>query len=352
MLQRFRAIVVVTAMGAGALAMTPAASASQTSPGPDISKVGVNPNPVVVDSSSGATATFGFEAGATNAKVVLTSPSGNSTDVAATNGGSNKWSAQYKFTREDHKAGDWKYKVVATSAVGTSTSSTYEVKVRHVYDTRIVDFNASPENVRKGGTLTATGALQINWGKAWEGWSGQSVDISFREKGSDLYKKVATTTSGHNGWFKAHVKTWSSGYWRAEFNGKEGAHKSVSDADRIDVSRPAPPPEPEPEPADTRIVKFNASPEPVRYGRYVRLVGTLQVDDEWGWDGYRGKVEVHFKPYGSSKWRYVKSAWSTGSGKVRTSTRAYKSGTWRFYFDGDSDTFDSRSKGDYVKVRR
>ncbi|SDG05860.1 hypothetical protein SAMN05421505_101256 [Sinosporangium album] len=352
MLQRFRAVVVVTAMGAGALAVTPAASAG-TSSGPDISKIGVSPNPVVVDSSNGTTATFSFEAGATNAKVVLTAPGAkDGTDVVATNDGT-KWKAQYKFTRA-HKPGEWNFRVHATSVVGTKVSDSVPFNVRNVYDTRAVDFNASPEDVSQGDTLTLTGRLQIDWGSGWKGYGrGQKVNLTFREKGTDAYRYVTSTVTGTDGWFKARARTWSTGWWRAEFDGNSEAHKAVSDTDRIDVSR-APEPEPEPEErVDSRLIRFNASPEPVRKGRNIKLTAKLQIDDDWGWDGYRARVKVEFKPAGSSRYRYVKTTnLSNGDGDVRTYVRAYTSGRWRVRFAGDSDAYGSTSKSDYVRVKR
>ncbi|WP_326823924.1 hypothetical protein [Streptosporangium sp. NBC_01756] len=352
MLQRTRAIVVAVAMGAGALALAPSATAATgTSADPVISNVEINPSPVVVTGSP-VNAKFSFTTKAAGkAELQVKAPgvsAWTSLDLKPSpHGVETRWTASKSFDAKS-TTGQWSFLAIAHSGDGKedSTRGKFGVELRKALDTKIVDFDASPDDVTRGHTLKVSGRLLRDAG-SWRDYYGQSVTITFRERGTDAYRHVAKVRTGRGGWFATGVKAEATGWWRAEFDGHGGAKGSVSDTDQVTVRDP----EPEPERADSRVIKFNASPEPVRYGRYLKFTGKLQVDDS-GWEGHRAKVALYFKAKGSHKWGYVKTTWSNGSGNLYTKAKGYRSGYWKFVFRGDGDYYGDSSGSDYVRVYR
>ncbi|MGW3347547.1 hypothetical protein ACWDA3_29975 [Nonomuraea rubra] len=444
MLQRIRVAALALVLGvSGTIALaTPAASAAPT---PTITKVELSPAAPVVVFDSDVSVTFTFTTtNATTAALKLNGDTVNVTSTAVTGG--LKWTGTKSFG--PGAAGKWNYAATATGDGGSVTQSGSFDVVRAL-TTTFGDFDASPDLVDRGDTIRVTGRLLAD-GKGYE---GQSVSITFRERGSDSYREVAKVTTGRGGWFGARVQANATGWWRAEFAATATARASVSDADRVDVRRanlgsridgfdarpepvdkgdrlwfsgalrvegrgglagqrvsiffkaegsrrweyvtsdvtgrhgrfgasaeavtsgwwraeyrgtrgvngsvsrpdwvtvnqPAPPPV---EKADTRLIKFNAYPEPVKRGKYLRFRGVLQVDDEGSWEGYSGKVALFFKPLGSKKWQFVKTTGSGDSGRLYTKVKAWKSGHWKFVFSGDGDTYGDHSRTDYVRVKR
>ncbi|MFI6496172.1 hypothetical protein [Nonomuraea typhae] len=244
--------------------------------------------------------------------------------------------------------GWWRAEFDKTSTARGSVSDSDRVDVKAGdRPSRIIGFDASPEPVDKGDRLQFTGTLQ---GRGWDGLSGERVSIQFKAHNSGRWENVTSDVTGRDGRFWASARAYTSGWWRAAYAGAPGIEGSVSDTDWVRVESPAPPPPPSK--ADTRLIKFNAYPEPVKRGKYLRFKGALQVDDGGAWEGYGAKVQLYFKPAGSSKYRYVKTTWSTDSGKIYTKVKASKSGRWRFVFNGDSDTYGDTSSSDYVRVKR
>ncbi|NRQ39430.1 hypothetical protein HII36_47540 [Nonomuraea sp. NN258] len=449
MLQRIRVAALAIVLGAGALVLAPTtATAAQT---PTISPVSISPSPPLVVFDSPVTATFTFTTkGATTAELNL-DPPGISAPTPLTpldksvSGDVTTWKATKAFEAKD--AGKWTFFAVAHGSGDASTNGSFDVA--KALDTSIGNFGARPDLVDKGDLIRVSGRLLAGG----DGYSGQTVKITFRARGAASYSTVTTVTSGRGGWFGARVRADVTGYWRAEFAATSVARGSVSDSDRVDVRfgerdsrivrfdaspepvdkgaritlsgnllvegrdgvrgqrvsiffkpggahrwqyvtstftgrhgrfatsvtaetsgwwrasyRGAPgvdgtssaadwvrvvlPPPPPPEKADTRLIKFNAYPEPVKRGRYLRFSGKLQVDDDGVWAGYRAQVALFFRPAGSSKWQFVRTTWSNGSGKLYTKVKAWKSGSWRFEFRGDEDTRGDVSRRDYVRVKR
>ncbi|MCW2877104.1 MAG: hypothetical protein JWQ95_1204 [Sphaerisporangium sp.] len=128
----------------------------------------------------------------------------------------------------------------------------------------------------------------------------------------------------------------------------------------------------------TRIVGFDATPEPVRKGGKLTLRGEFQVAQCYGdwyyaWDTY-GRVQggdnycrddrgywndwhrlggkdigVYFRPKGSSHWSYVDTIQTDSDGTFSSKVRAYKSGTWGVRFN-DTTQLGASDAYDYVKV--
>jgi 5-hydroxyisourate hydrolase-like protein (transthyretin family) len=447
MLQRIRVAALAIALGAGALVLVPTAATAAADP--VITRVEINPGPPVDVTNGAVTATFSFATkGADKAELQLKPPGdisvGKPVDLtSAKNGDWTKWTGTKSF--DSSNTGTWSWLAIAG---GASRGGTFEVVAKKVLDTKIVDFDASPDFVDRGDLVKVSGRLLAD-GK---GYGAQSVAITFRARGADAYREITKVTTGADGSFSATVRARETGWWRAEFAATSGAKGSVSDADRVDVrrgdlssriagfdARPEPvdkgdrltftgalqvegrdgvagervsiffraggshrweyvtsdvtgrdgrfwasataqtsgwwraeysgtrgvrgsvsgadwvevnQPAPAPAKADTRLIKFNAYPEPVKRGKYVKVAGKLQIDDEGSWAGYSGKVALYFKRAGSHKWEYVKTTRSSESGRLYTKVKAWNSGSWRFVFAGDEDAYGDTSRSDYVRVKR
>ncbi|GAA3447893.1 hypothetical protein [Planomonospora venezuelensis] len=254
---------------------------------------------------------------------------------------------RFELTARAFKTGHWRAEYDGSATALSAKSETDRVDVRgRTLHSRIVDFDAGPDPVDEGDRLSVRGTLQVDGKHGWEGYKGQKVAILFRADGSHRWDHVSNDWTDHRGRFGVDVTAERSGHWRAEFAGNDGVEGDGSHAEHVTVRKP------EPDRADSRVIKFNASPEPGRYGRYLKFRGALQVRDDWGWDGHRAKVGLYFKPKGSHKWYFVKTTWSTGSGKLSTKAKAYNSGYWKFVFKGDEDFYGDSSRSDYVRVRR
>ena len=97
--------------------------------------------------------------------------------------------------------------------------------------------NASPEPVKKGGTLTVTGSLKrADWVKhKYTGMSAASVRLQFRQKGSSVYSTVKTVKTSSTGALKTTVKASVDGYWRWNFGGWSTTGTAVTAGDYVDV---------------------------------------------------------------------------------------------------------------------
>ncbi|GGO23503.1 hypothetical protein GCM10010116_47380 [Microbispora rosea subsp. aerata] len=113
--------------------------------------------------------------------------------------------------------------------------------------TRIAGFDATPEPVRKGRTLTLKGTLQVaqcwgDWYYGWNDYSGrrggdrfcldnrnfwhdwhwlgsQDVKVYFQPAGSRKWHYVGTTETNGHGHFATKVRAWRSGTWAVRFDG-------------------------------------------------------------------------------------------------------------------------------------
>ncbi len=261
-------------------------------------------------------------------------------------------SGRFWITERAWRSGWWRAEFAGTSDADAAVSDSDRVDVRaSVRDSRITGFDASPEPVVDGGTLRLRGTLQV--GDRWnrDGHRGQLVKIMFRPDRGYGWRYVTSDRTDHRGRFQADVTATASGWWRAEYAGAKGVRGSVSQADHVRVRASEPPVVVIPRSA-TRIVKFNAGPEPVKRGRTMYFRGTLQIWER-GWVGFgHQKVTVQFKKAGSHHWKSVKSTRTNGSGKFYTKTKASLAGTWRVVFSGNDEAKRSYSHRDYVWVRR
>ncbi|WP_329337809.1 hypothetical protein OG866_24445 [Streptomyces sp. NBC_00663] len=97
--------------------------------------------------------------------------------------------------------------------------------------------NASPEPVTKGKTITVTGKLtRANWEThKYAGYTGQSVKLQFRKKGSTTYSTVKTITTNSTGNLSTTVKAAADGYFRYSFAGTSTTPAVSAAGDFVDV---------------------------------------------------------------------------------------------------------------------
>ncbi|MEU6655013.1 calcium-binding protein [Streptomyces sp. NPDC046900] len=134
-------------------------------------------------------------------------------------------------------AGTWKVWAAAAANDG-------DFVVKEAYSTAKVKraakvtVNASPEPVRKGGTLTVTGKLsRANWETHdYRGYAGQSVQLQFRKKGATAYTTVRTVKSSSTGTLKTTITASVDGYSRFSFAGTSTTGTAVAAGDFVDVS--------------------------------------------------------------------------------------------------------------------
>ncbi|MGW2278834.1 hypothetical protein [Streptomyces sp. NPDC001770] len=101
--------------------------------------------------------------------------------------------------------------------------------------TRITGFNASPEPVRKGRILTATGILQRPNGSSWTAVAGQRVTIRFRRAGTAANTTMATVTTDKNGKFTAKFTAKQDGTWSTAYTATSAYLNTTSAGDYVDV---------------------------------------------------------------------------------------------------------------------
>ncbi|MCT9929348.1 hypothetical protein N5079_03845 [Planotetraspora sp. A-T 1434] len=354
MLKRIQAVVAAVAIGGAALVAAPASASATSVDNPVIKSLTVSDNPVRVAGSGGTNVTFTATTEKTESGKFYLTPPGPSvatpfspTSVSADK---NTWTLTLKFTR-DEKPGDWTVRFDANGATGsTPDSKSTGFKVIQIWETDIAGFGAAPEPIKAGNVLTLSGRLLINGSKGWHGYGDQKVYISFKEAGTSSYKRVAYDYTNWKGEFAVGVKAWKTGWWKAEFDGvKDESLSTQSETDQVDVVSAPPPHEPEPS-FESRVIRFDAAPEPVKHGRYLYFRGKLQVWDE-GWEGYGdAKVTLWFKTK-HGHWKYVKTTWTNGSGSFYTKSRAWKSGYWKVVFHGNDEADGSSSRWDWVRVK-
>ncbi|KUN72805.1 hypothetical protein AQJ46_10375 [Streptomyces canus] len=97
--------------------------------------------------------------------------------------------------------------------------------------------NASPEPVKKGGTITVTGKLtRANWETGtYTGYTTQKATLQFRAKSATSYTTVKTVTSGTGGALKTTTKATKDGYYRYVFAGTTTTGSATAAGDYIDV---------------------------------------------------------------------------------------------------------------------
>ncbi|MFB7504314.1 calcium-binding protein [Streptomyces broussonetiae] len=97
--------------------------------------------------------------------------------------------------------------------------------------------NATPEPVKKGRTVTVTGALtRADWESLkYGGYGSQSVQLQFRKKGSSTYTTLKTVKADSRGNLKTTTTATVDGYYRYSFAGNSATAAVSAAGDYVDV---------------------------------------------------------------------------------------------------------------------
>ncbi|MFE0510138.1 hypothetical protein [Streptomyces sp. NPDC058964] len=134
-------------------------------------------------------------------------------------------------------AGTWKQGGVAVDAKSGVQKWQNDLGTIPVRRAAKLTADATPEPVKKGGTITVTGKLtRANWetGK-YAGYATQPVKLQFRKKGSSTFTTVKTIKSSSTGALKTTVTASADGDFRYSFAGTSTTSAVSSAADFVDV---------------------------------------------------------------------------------------------------------------------
>jgi hypothetical protein len=97
--------------------------------------------------------------------------------------------------------------------------------------------NAAPEPVKKGKTLTVTGALtRANWESLkYGGYGSQSVKLQFKKKGASAYTTLKTVKADSKGNLKTTTTATADGSYRFSFAGNTSTSAVSAAGDYVDV---------------------------------------------------------------------------------------------------------------------
>jgi hypothetical protein len=98
-------------------------------------------------------------------------------------------------------------------------------------------FNAAPEPVAKGASITLSGKLtRANWDTMkYSGYSGKRIRVQFRAPGESAFKNVDTAVTANGGKVSATVTAKKDGAWRLYWPGNTKTNAVASSADYVDV---------------------------------------------------------------------------------------------------------------------
>ncbi|WP_326787090.1 hypothetical protein [Streptomyces sp. NBC_00151] len=134
------------------------------------------------------------------------------------------------------QAGAWK-----VGAVALDNSDHFkwqsDLGTKNVQRLSKLTVNAAPEPVKKGKTVTVTGALtRANWDNhKYQGYTGQPVKLQFRKAGSSTYTTLKTVTTDSAGNLKATTTATADGYFRYSFAGTSTTPAVSAGGDYVDV---------------------------------------------------------------------------------------------------------------------
>lgn len=101
--------------------------------------------------------------------------------------------------------------------------------------TRITGFNAGPEPVRKGHTVTTTGTLQRLSGTKWVAFGKQRVYILFQAKGKKSWTQMGSVKADSHGRFTARFTAKQDGTWVGVYLASGSYVDAESYHDYVDV---------------------------------------------------------------------------------------------------------------------
>jgi hypothetical protein len=205
--------------------------------------------------------------------------------------------------------------------------------------TQIVGFNAAPEPVGTGSSLTGHGQMtRTVAGGSNAPVKDGPVDLQFSAD-SKSWKTISHGKTDANGYFTVPATATGDGYWRATAAPGGSYLPSTGSTDYVDVRY------------RTAISSFNASPEPIKKGKRLTVAGTLKRDTT-SWKAFSGQsVKIYFAAKGATTWTYEGTAKTSSTGHFSHTFTAAKDGTWRATYAGSSSYLAVTGSGDYVDVR-
>ncbi|MBA9002282.1 hypothetical protein [Thermomonospora cellulosilytica] len=101
--------------------------------------------------------------------------------------------------------------------------------------TRFTEVNASPEPVRKGGTITFKARLQRTTATGWTALPWKKVTVQFRAHGTTTWRNMATATTGKLGYVTKTFTAAKDGTWRVVYGGETAYLAVTGSGDYVDV---------------------------------------------------------------------------------------------------------------------
>jgi hypothetical protein len=99
-------------------------------------------------------------------------------------------------------------------------------------------FNAGPEPVKKGASISITGRLLVvDWlNEKYVPYAGRSISVQFRTP-TGGYTTVKKVTTDKFGWVRTTVPATTTGVWRVSYGGNTVAGPSLTVGDAVTVKR-------------------------------------------------------------------------------------------------------------------
>ncbi|MFD0539101.1 hypothetical protein ACFQY7_40630 [Actinomadura luteofluorescens] len=126
----------------------------------------------------------------------------------------------------------WRVRYPGSLLTMPSVSTVDFVDVK--YRTEWYVFNASPEPVKKGGTITVKGQL-FRFRDLASPAPNAPVYVYFRRAGTSKWVQMAATKTNVYGWFSKKFRASADGTWKAVYKESSGYIGSTSPADTVDV---------------------------------------------------------------------------------------------------------------------
>lgn len=246
-----------------------------------------------------------------------------------------------RFTVNLQALQDGSYEAVLGQSLGThwlvNAADVRDSVLLNVIDH--VTLSWSQPGIDDEAVLSVYGELTTSSGKP----SGLArVYVEQSSTGTSGWTKVGSVLSSSSGWFGGKVTlTNPAGYFRLTNVGSASLQPSTSRV--VHLIR-----------VDSRIIGFNASPEPIRKGSTLSVAGTLQVvkSGRFAHVGSNQPVSIYFLARGARTPTYKGYTRTTSNGTFRFRTTATTDGTWSAAWLPKSGTYvNAHSSTDYVDVR-
>jgi hypothetical protein len=146
------------------------------------------------------------------------------------------WDVRYSLA-SNALAGAWRAEAWASAKDGTGFIDRHSAGSVAIKRATALTANATPEPVKKGKTITVTGALtRADWGSwSYNPYASQTVALQWTKIHTSAYATVKTVKADANGKLKATVTAGSDGSYRFSFAGDATSNLSTSTADYVDV---------------------------------------------------------------------------------------------------------------------